>query len=91
MWRCVNDIFSYCSKEPVWAVKPSEAVYERGSPDGIPTFLAGGQCQNSPNSCQYRRSLSDCIKLIPPKPEGSRKRKPKTKVPQAASPAPVAL
>ncbi|GAH95517.1 unnamed protein product [marine sediment metagenome] len=42
MWRCVNDIFSYCSKEPVWAVQPQEAVSRWGNRDvPIASFIGG--------------------------------------------------
>jgi len=53
--------------------------------------VIGGECQNSPNSCPFRRSLNEILKPQSSKPKGSRKRKPKTAVPQAAPPAPVAL
>lgn len=91
MWRCVNDIFSYCATEPVWSVPPSELSAQQGLyriPIGA---FTGGICQNSPNSCPNHRSQADIIEALLRKPGSSRKRKKETTVPQAATPAPVAL
>lgn len=51
MWRCVNDFFGYCSKEPDWETLPQKVVLKRSSLNDMPIYMLGGVCKNDPKTC----------------------------------------
>lgn len=61
MWRCVNDVFGYCHKEPDWVKKPDK-LFDRSAPPGYrDVYSAGGTCINDPKTCSYYMTLTQAL------------------------------
>lgn len=53
MWRCVNDFFGYCSKEPDWGKLPMPAYAGDGTKPVDTGSVIGGICKNDPKTCPF--------------------------------------
>lgn len=50
-YRCVNDLFSYCSDKPVWGKAPKTL--------GVGLYPAGGSCKSDPKTCGKHQNLKE--------------------------------
>lgn len=51
MWRCVNDLFGYCSGEPDWSAAPKEVMLREGKTGSLVYGLVGGRCKLDRLTC----------------------------------------
>jgi len=58
MWRCVSDIWGYCSGEPDWETPPEHLEGERGLL--YPHF--GGICKRDPKTCKRHQTQAQSLK-----------------------------
>ncbi|GAJ18941.1 unnamed protein product, partial [marine sediment metagenome] len=52
-YRCINDIFSYCSGKPEWGKPPEEL--------GVGKFSGGGSCKLNPKTCGKYQTLHEQV------------------------------
>lgn len=45
-YRCANDLFGYCDREPEWETSPIQHTLK-----GEPTFISIGTCKLDPETC----------------------------------------
>lgn len=51
MYRCVNNLFDYCSGVPEWGKSPKEL--------GPGLYPAGGSCKLDPKTCEKHQTLRE--------------------------------
>lgn len=63
MWRCANDLFAYCYKEPDWKEPPQSLELRGGPPGEVQPFQCGGTCVNNPETCSYHLTLTELLAI----------------------------
>ena len=61
LWRCANDLFGYCYKEPDWKETPQTRSTILGGAPVQDSALAGGRCINNPRTCSFYLSFNQVI------------------------------
>lgn len=61
-WRCVNDLFGYCSGEPAWEKPPIPLTSTTGRAPFEIDSVGFGTCKKNPQTCGRYRKLSQLIK-----------------------------
>ena len=50
-WRCVNDTFTQCSREPEWEIESTNVYAEKGDNS---VHMTGGKCKHDHKTCKYK-------------------------------------
>lgn len=83
-WRCINDLFAYCTCEPFFDQPPVDGSdqYGRVGTD-IDTPIAG-TCKNNPFTCGHHQAFSQSVSNTSPELTTAKnspsRRKPKKRV-----------
>lgn len=56
-WRCVANIFGYCTGEPEWEIPPVDKTVQRQDGTIVAQIKTGGKCKLSPDSCGRFQTL----------------------------------